>query len=209
MKNLLARMLLVCLAAVCFLEVSAQEKKQVRGVVRDAEGNPVASATISEKGTKNYVLSDTKGAFSISVNPSATLVVSSVGFAAREISANNSGVADIRLEGSAVEIAGVVVTSLGIKKEQRKLGYAATKINSDDIIKTAPTNFASALYAKAPGLAINSNPGGATSAVALQIRGINSINFQRQPLLVVDGAVVRNGAANNDGFWGGNQRVNG
>lgn len=56
---------------------------------------------------------------------------------------------------------------------------------------------------------INTNPGGATSAVAIQIRGLASLSAQAQPLLVVDGIVVRNGDANNEGYWGGNQRING
>lgn len=70
---------------------------------------------------------------------------------------------------------GVVVTALGIKRDQRKVGYATTTIASKDIIKAAPTNFASALYGKAPGVTITSNPGGATSAVGIQIRGLSSI----------------------------------
>jgi len=59
-----------------------------------------------------------------------------------------------------------VVTALGIRREQRKLGYATSQVSGKDIIKTAPTNFGSALYGKAPGVTINTNPGGATSAVS-------------------------------------------
>ncbi|MDQ3291341.1 MAG: SusC/RagA family TonB-linked outer membrane protein, partial [Bacteroidota bacterium] len=69
------------------------------------------------------------------------------------------------------------------------------------------TNFASALYGKAAGVKINTAPGGATSAANVQIRGINSLSGNTQPLYVVDGIVIRNTSEtgnanfNNGGYW--------
>ena len=111
-------MLLCCLAVVCFLDVSAQEKIQVTGTVKDADGAPVVAATIKEKGTTNQVSSDLKGAFRISIQPGATLIISSVGFETREIVPDNNGVADVQLAVSTTELSTVVVTALGIKREK-------------------------------------------------------------------------------------------
>ncbi|HVZ57938.1 MAG TPA: SusC/RagA family TonB-linked outer membrane protein [Chitinophagaceae bacterium] len=208
MKNLFRKMLPIFLAVVCFLEVSAQEKKTVTGTVQDPEGNPVAAVTILEKGTRNQVLTDGNGAFKITVKNGATLVISSVGFQTTEYATTNGGVATIRLATSAKEMSDVVVTSLGIRKQARSLGYAATTIKSQELVQTAPTNFASALYGKAPGVRIATAPGGSLSGVAIQIRGINSIFGRTQPLIVMDGVPIHDGDFNNGNYWG-DQRVRG
>jgi hypothetical protein len=68
------------LAFLCFVALSttaeAQEKKTLSGAVKDNAGDPLAGATISEKGTSNSVLSNENGTFTIQVAPNATLVVS-------------------------------------------------------------------------------------------------------------------------------------
>src|SRR5690606_38463239 len=102
----------------------------------------------------------------------------------------------------------VVVTALGISKEQRALGYATATINSEALVKTASPNFATALYGKAPGVTINATPGGATSGVSINIRGFSSITGNTQPLLVLDGVPIRNGESRNGVYWG-DQRIRG
>lgn len=186
------------------------QTRPVTGVVLDSASKPVTAATVQVRGTTTTTVTDAEGRFSIAVPAGqATLEVTSIGYAGATTSvAPGTNSVTVTLSGAAQQLNEVVVTALGIRREQRKLGYATATISAQDIIKTAPTNFASALYGKAPGVTINTNPGGATSAVSVQIRGLSSINFQRQPLLVVDGVVVRNGDANNEGYWGGNQRIN-
>jgi len=200
--------LFLCSLLVGFL--SFAQTRQVTGVVLDSASQPVAAATVRVRGAATTTATDAAGRFSITVPAGrTTLEISSVGYAATTADvAEGSNTVTVQLSGASQQLNEVVVTALGIRREQRKLGYATATISAQDIIKTAPTNFASALYGKAPGVTINTNPGGATSAVSVQIRGLSSINFQRQPLLVVDGVVVRNGDAYNEGYWGGNQRIN-
>lgn len=201
------------LALLCFIALSlgvqAQVKKTVTGVVKDNTGKMLEGATIREKGTSNIVTSDQNGTFTIRIVPNATLVVSYVGLGETEAKTGSASFYDVVMRESQNSMEGVVVTALGIRREQRKIGYATTTVTQKEIIKTAPTNLASALYGKAPGVQINTQPGGATSAVSVQIRGINSLTSQGQPLLVVDGVIIRNGDANNEGYWGGNQKING
>lgn len=199
-------------ALLCFvafnLAAQAQEKKTVTGIIRDNTGKVLEGASINEKGTANTVASGENGSFTIRIQPNATLVISNVGFNQAEIKTGSASVYNVAMMENQSSLEGVVVTALGIRKEQRKLGYATTTIKSSEIIKTAPTNFASVLYGKAPGVQINTQPGGATSAVSIQIRGINSLSSQGQPLLVIDGIIIRNGDANNEGYWGGDQKLN-
>ena len=57
----------------------------VRGVVRDQDGNSLAGATITEKGTTNSVIAGARGDFSITVKEGATLTVSYVGYELQEM----------------------------------------------------------------------------------------------------------------------------
>jgi iron complex outermembrane receptor protein len=211
MKKATTRLLLVLLLGMWSMAGIAQQQRSVSGTVTDSVGNPIAGASISIKNGRSVAVTDAKGNFQVSLTPAQkTLVISYVGYESTEVDVSNQTSVSVTLK-SASAMAGneVVVTALGIRRSQRSLGYATSVVKGEDIVKTAPTNFASALYGKAPGVSVTSNPGGATSAVSIQIRGINSIGYQRQPLLVVDGVIVRNGDANQDGYWGGNQRING
>ncbi len=179
----------------------AQEKKTVTGTVKDSKGTALSNATVAEKGANNSVLTDANGSFSIKVSSNATLVISYVGFKSTELSVAGQSAVSVTLEGSGQELEEVVVTSLGVTKKQRSLGYAQSTVKSEQIMKTAPTNFASALYGKAPGVRVEASPGGATSGVAIQIRGVNSINGKTTPLIIMDGVPIRDGVFKNNDYW--------
>jgi len=74
-----------------------------------------------------------------------------------------------------------VVTSSVSANRKKSLGYATSTITSKELTEAGNTNFASALYGKAPGVQVTTAPGGASSAVNVQIRGINSLNYNQQP----------------------------
>lgn len=176
-------------------------------MVQDAKGAPLAGATVRETGTKNVVLSSETGAFSISVSPTASLTISYVGFDDQvlQVGSNSTFNVTLQTKGTLQE---VVVTSLGISKEKKALGYATTTIKAEDLTQAGSPNFATALYGKAPGVRIGATPGGATSAVNINIRGINSITGKNQPLIILDGVPIRNGEARNNDYWS-DQRVRG
>lgn len=188
-----------------------QGRTKVSGTVSDSTGGPLAGVTIKVKGTAGGEVSDVKGNFTINVSsPKDVLVFSSVGFETKEITVGSETFFSVTLNTSSASLEGVVVTALGIKKQARSLGYAVSTITARDITQTGSTNFASALYGKAAGVKINTAPGGATSAVNVQIRGISSINGNTQPLYVVDGIPIRlynniygttSDNANNGGYY--------
>ncbi len=193
-----------------FTAFAVAQQRTVKGKVIDQNGTPLPNVSYVIKGTQAGGMTDENGDFTVQISGNdAILIFSEVNHQPEEVRVGNQTELTVMMSAKNANLQEIVVTALGIKREQRKLGYATTTLNSDDISKTVPTNFASALYGKAPGVTITSNPGGATSAVSIQIRGLSSITGQAQPLLVVDGIVIRNGDANNEGYWGGNQRING
>ncbi len=195
--------------AFLFLQMNAfaQTTSAVTGTVKEANGDPIIAAQVMEKGTQNAVLTNDDGTFSIKVKPGATLVISFVGKATMEVAANQSNMS-IALEDDTKNLSEVVVTGLGITREQRALGYASSTVKAEELVQAAPTNFASALYGKAAGVRISSTPGGATSATNIQIRGVNSITGKSQPLIVMDGVPIRDGEVSNNDYWG-DQRLRG
>lgn len=187
----------------------AQTKRTITGVVTGDNGNPVPSATVSVKGTTQSVVTDENGRYSITVDKNnAVLLFSSVSFASKELAVGNSATLNASLEASAGDLSEVVVTSLGISKQKKALGYASTTIKAEDLTLTGSSNFGAALYGKAPGVRIGATPGGATSAVNITIRGINSVFGKNQPLIVMDGVPIRDGEVSNNNYWG-DQRLRG
>lgn len=184
----------------------AQGKKTITGTVKDSKGVGLLGATVSEKGTTTKTLTDQDGNFTIKITPGATLVISYVGFKPVEVTESNQVVITMGDAGNA--LTEVVVTSLGITKKQKALGYATTTIKAEELTEAGSPNFATALYGKAPGVRIGATPGGATSAVNIQIRGLSSITGKTQPLIILDGIPIRDGEVSNNNYWG-DQRVRG
>ncbi len=198
----------ILLMFMTFMSVGTFAQNTVTGIVSDNSGT-LPGATVQVKGTNIAAQTNGEGRYTIQASPSSVLVFSMLGFEKQETTVGERSQINVTLVESASELEEVVVTAMGIKREERKLGYAVSTVSSKEILQASPTNAASALYGKATGVSINTNAGGATSAVSIDIRGgMNSIGFQRQPLLVVDGIITRNEEVNNAGFWG-DQRIRG
>ncbi|MEP7109199.1 MAG: SusC/RagA family TonB-linked outer membrane protein [Ferruginibacter sp.] len=208
MKTKKRLLLMVLSLLVCNIMLLAQVKKTVTGSVKDNNGVGLIAATVTEKGTATKVLTDQDGSFTIRVSPKATLKVSYIGFSAKEVEVGEQSSLAIVLQVESSALTEVVVTSLGISKKQKALGYATTTIKAEDLTQTGSPNFAAALYGKAPGVRIGATPGGATSAVNITIRGINSITGKSQPLIIMDGVPIRDGEVKNNDYWG-DQRLRG
>jgi iron complex outermembrane receptor protein len=182
----------------------------VKGRVTSAEGKPLANVSIWIKGTNRGTTTNADGEFDVEGSKGEVLELTSVGYEKKEILLNNSSaIIYLNAQLSVVEnmMNEVVVTALGVNKYSRSLGYSLSTVKSEDLTSAGNTNFASALYGRSPGVLISTAPGGATSAVQVQIRGVNSLNFNAQPLYVVDGIVIRNTnekgitGINNGGYW--------
>ncbi|PWG80261.1 SusC/RagA family TonB-linked outer membrane protein [Pararcticibacter amylolyticus] len=202
------------------VEGGAAKQVSVKGTVKDAQGQPLPGVSVIIKGTTKGTSTGPQGTFTISAQPTDILVFSFVGFQKQEVTVGSRTTLNVVLKEDATALSEVVVTSLGIQRQQKSLGYAVSTVSSKEITQAGNTNFASALYGKAAGVKITTAPGGASSAVNVQIRGINSLNFNTQPLYVVDGVMIRNAeeknvnpkggeiGLNNGGYWD-DQRIRG
>lgn len=186
----------------------------VKGKVVDSNQSALAGVSILVKGTTKGTVTDGSGNFTISVAKNASLIFQSLGFATKTVEVSGRTTIDVVLEATSQDLDEVVVTALGIKREQKALGYSIGTVSSKEITASGNTNFASALYGKVAGVKISTAPGGATSAVNVQVRGVNSLNYNTQPLYVVDGIVIRDfnqagaNGLNNGGYWD-DQRIRG
>ncbi|GAA0879364.1 SusC/RagA family TonB-linked outer membrane protein [Algoriphagus jejuensis] len=180
----------------------------VNGTVNDASGNPLPGATVTVLGTTKGTVTDLNGKYTLVVPEGATLVFSYLGYETQNIEVGSRSVIDIVMAEAASELNEFVVTSFGMAKEQKSLGYATTVVGASELVKVGNPNVASSLYGKAPGVRIQSAAGGATSPVNITIRGINSITGKNQPLIVLDGVPIRNEEVTNTNYWG-DQRLRG
>ncbi|MDB5151482.1 MAG: rane protein [Mucilaginibacter sp.] len=187
----------------------------ITGQVVDDNNLPLPGVTVRVKDGKAVTITDADGKFNIdAADPKAILVFSYVGFTKKELPITPGVAMLVKLAPELGGLNEVVVTSFGIKRQEKALGYATSTINSKEITEAGNTNFASALYGKAAGVIVRTQSGGASSAVSVQIRGINSISYNQPPLYVVDGVIIRNqqqygaGGFNNGGFYS-DQRIEG
>ena len=199
MKNLFLRVTMtLALLAGC---VSAFAQSTVKGTVKDAAGEAIIGAAVQVQGTHNGAITDLDGSFTLpGVRQGDKLEVSCIGYAGQTITWTG-GPVNVVLEEDAEMLEGTVVTALGIRKDERKVGYAVSSVSAESLNATVAPSLGSALYGKASGVRINTAPGGATGAISIQVRGISTITGSNQPLVVVDGVPIRNGDANNGDYW--------
>lgn len=174
---------------------SAQSQTSATGVVLDEFGDPAIGVTVrvannpSQGAATNY-----DGEFTIAnVKPGTKLSISSVGYKTMEVVWNGQPL-EIQLETNAKVMEEVVVTAMGIKREEKTLTYAVQSIKNDEVTRIKETNFVNALQGKSAGLTItpnNSGAGGGASRIVL--RGSTSILGSNQPLIVIDGVPMTNG----------------
>ena len=208
-KSFFSLSLRACLTVLCLFFATAfyAQNVNVQGRVTDETGQPVAGATVKVKGQTTGTITNANGQYSLSAPANSTLEISCMGFKAQAVKVGATGGSySVNLAEDVAGLEEVVVTALGIKKEQKALGYSVASIDAEDLVKTGAPNFAAALYGKAPGVRVSAAPGGNVSSVAINVRGYSSITGNTQPLIVLDGVPIHNGQTNNEGYWT-NQRI--
>jgi TonB-linked SusC/RagA family outer membrane protein len=195
------------------LVVIANNKEQakqditVQGQVTDASGGPLPGVSVMVKGTTIGGSTNGEGRFSLTVPENATLVFSFMGYISQEVAVNNRRTINVRLAENAQALSEVVVTALGIKRESKSLGYAATSVDTRQLTETRTTNVGNSLIGKVAGLNVSAPPSGPGGSSKIRIRGQSSFGGNNSPLIVVNGVPINNeagGAANGnaEGFAG-------
>ena len=175
-----------------------------------AEGEPLIGATVAIKGTASGTISDFDGNFTMEVPEDAsTLIFSYTGYETKEVPINNQTYLDVELSVSDIMLDEIVVTSLGIKREKKALGYAVQDVDASELVESRSTNVVNGLSGRVANIQISSAavPGGGSQVT---IRGNGSLLGNNQPLYVIDGVPMEgdfaqpiDGAGDNNVYGGG------
>lgn len=194
-KLLVSRSLLTSLVLLFFAVTTfAQDGgRTINGTLEDVDGEPLIGANVYVKGTQTGTVTDFNGEYELQVGPDAKVIVYSyVGYGTKEVSLEAGKDTYNVILSSEVELDEVVVTALGIEREEKALGYSVQKLGADDIAKVKPTNVTNALAGKASGVYVTGSSAGPTASSNINIRGAASLLGNNQPLFVVNGIPITN-----------------
>lgn len=168
-----------------------KELAVVSGTVRDETGIPLPGASILVKGTTNGTITDLDGKFSLDVPNDAILVVSYLGYSAKEVSVSGQSTLTIQLVPEDSQLNEIVVVGYGTQKRSDVTG-AIGSVKSENFNKGMISNPVDLLQGKVAGVNITSNSGEPGANQNVIIRGIGSLRSGTQPLYVVDGFLLDN-----------------
>lgn len=162
------------------------------GKVFDTDGLPLPGATVIEVGTSNGTTTDFDGNFNLNVAQfPVNLEVTFMGFNDQVITLQNSEPVQVVLSENANALNEVVVTALGIKREEKKLGFSQETVEAENLSQTVPNNWSAGLKGKVSGLNIVSTGSGPINSQQITLRGNNSLNPNgNYALIVVDGVPI-------------------
>ena len=167
--------------------------QKISGKVSSAKDETILpGVSVQVKGTNTGTNTTADGTFSVNASSEATLIFSFIGFKNQEIKVGNQSIINISLDEDTQNLEEVVVTALGIKKESKKLGYATTTVNAEQLTVNRSPNFVNALQGKIAGVNISSMGTGPAGSSKIRIRGQSSVSGQNGPLIVVNGVPIDN-----------------
>ncbi len=180
MKSLLVSFFL------CFAGFSIYAQNyEIKGTVSDASGSPLPGVSVVVKNTTKGTSTDFDGKFTLSdIQNRGALVFSFLGYITKEIAIGNSDYLNIILIEDTQRLDEVVITALGIKREEKALGYAVQKVSGEVLTRVSGVDVSSSLTGKVAGLLVR-NPSDFAATPILTIRG-------ESPLLVIDGIAYEN-----------------
>lgn len=172
--------------------IHGQEK--IKGNVKDAlNGDALPGVSIIIKNTKQGTTTDFDGNFTLNLKTGDVLEFSFLGFKTHHVTYKTQSFFNIALKEDNAQLDEVIITSLGIKKEKRALGYAATELKSNELTKVKTVNVLNSLAGKVAGLQVTGANNGVASSARVVIRGENSLNLSsNEPLFILDGIPVNN-----------------
>ena len=184
------------LVSLCFLmlfitQVFAQNRTVTGTVTAKDDGLPMPGVSVKVKGTTVGTVTNTAGKYTITV-PAAgtTLVLSFIGYETTEVPISGAMV-NVSLNVSSKQLGEVVVTgALGVKRQAKELGYAATQIDNKSLIEAGATNFTNGLTGKVAGLVVSTLDNSINPQTRFTLRGNRHINGNNYALVVLNGVPI-------------------
>ena len=169
--------------------VSEQQGKKLTGKVSDSSGGSLPGVSVVIKGTTTGIITDISGNYSLNNVPdNATLQFSFVGMKSVEVKVGSQTTINVVLEDETIGIEEVVAIGYGTAKKRDVTG-AVGSVKAEAIVRSNPIQPAKALQGQLAGVnvnKVNSRPG---SDYTIDIRGVHSISFSSEPLVVIDGVM--------------------
>lgn len=166
----------------------SESKKEVTitGKVIDKAADPIIGATVSVAGTSHGTITDIDGNYSLKVGEGNTLLFSFIGYTDQKQVAHHSGVINVTLAESSIQLDDVVVVGYGVQKKVNLSG--AVDVVKGEALENRPiSNVGNGLQGLLPGVTITSSSGQPGAAPNITIRGVNTINSSTSPLILIDG----------------------
>jgi iron complex outermembrane receptor protein len=178
----------------------------VTGRVTSAMDNsPLPGVSVMLKGTTWGTATDSDGKFSIELSETTgTLVVSFIGYASQEVAIEGRTSVDVTLQEDISQLGEVVITGFGETKDAGRIAYAVQEVQGPDLTRANNANLVNALQGKVAGVQIDQGTGGPSSSSRIRIRGNSSLGTNTQPLIVLDGVLIRPTVTGADS-WGAAQ----
>ena len=190
---------------------AVQQQETCTGIVKDATGETVIGASVIVKGTTNGTITGIDGDFTLSnVKKGDIIQISFVGYQTVEIPFKGQPI-NVTLKDDTQTLEEVVVTALGLKREEKALGYAVTEVKGEALKAANTISPVAALQGKVAGVEISGSDGGLFGGTKIQIRGASTLGSNNQPIYVVDGVILDNGVSGNttaDWGQGGDNNAN-
>lgn len=183
---------------------AVQQNRTITGKVTDADGLPMPGVGVIIKGTQTGVSTDSNGNFEIQASQGDVLEFSFLGYATQEITVGSQSVINVSMAEDVQFLNEVVVTALGIKREEKALSYNVQQVKSEDLNTVKSANFINALNGKVAGVNINASSSGTGGAAKVVLRGTRSIEQSSNVLYVIDGVPMFNTGGEGDTGFGSN-----
>jgi TonB-dependent starch-binding outer membrane protein SusC len=175
-----------------WVQVFAQQRI-ITGKVTDANGAPVANASVVIKGSTAGTTTKPDGSYSIGVTDKARyLIISSIGQADQEITIGNKGIINAILQPADKSLSEVVVVGYGTQKKSN-LTSAVGRVSGDklaDVPLSSPDQMLQGAVAGLQSVTFSGQPG---ANQQIRIRGVGSFFASSQPLFIVDGIQINSG----------------
>jgi TonB-linked SusC/RagA family outer membrane protein len=192
MKKQLLPAFFALLLGLCIPFASTAQLLNISGKVTGQTGEPIPGVNVLIKGSSSGTTTDAQGEYLLNTSASGSaLIFSAIGYVSQEKVIGKQSVINMVLLEDTKLLNEVVVTALGIKREEKSLGFAAQTINENAVKDAKSNNWVNTLSGKVAGLNIQGAGAGPMGSARITLRGESSLNLDNnQALIVVDGVPV-------------------
>ncbi|MBL0356199.1 MAG: TonB-dependent receptor plug domain-containing protein [Chitinophagaceae bacterium] len=175
-----------------FSALAFGQARTITGTVINEKGEVVPGVSVNVKGSSGGTAADNKGQFSINAKTGDKLVITGVNIEPLTVTVGEGNTVAVSVKTSMITTTEVVVTALGIRRSEKSLGYAVSKVDPNTLLQKSEPDLLKGLQGKVPGVDIRTSQGTPGAATRIQIRGNSSLGLETQPLIVVDGVPYSN-----------------